>query len=107
MANFSPHLDDSLFFQVANPPNRSVDPRRLSGSLQLYPEPSPLANPTFSYCPSAPPPKSSSAFLLDPPLYFKPSTLTKLSSSVLSKYLSQRSLFLRITVDIASIPSSL
>ena len=85
---------------------RSVDPRRLSGSVQLYPEPTPLTNCTLSYCPSAPPPKSSSAFLPAPPLYFKPFTLTKLSSSVLSKCPSQRSLFLRITVDIPSAPTS-
>ena len=93
-------------FWVANPPNAECRPRSLCGSLQLNPEPTPLANSTLSYRPSAPPPKSSSAFLPAPPLYFKPSTLTKLSSSVLSKCPSQRSLFLRITVDIPSAPTS-
>ena len=34
----------------------SVDPCRLSGSFQLYPEPSPLTNPTLPYRHLAPPP---------------------------------------------------
>ena len=58
-------LFSDFCFQAANPPNASV--ASAGGSLQLYPEPSSLANPT-SYPISAPPPKSSSASLPVPPL---------------------------------------